>query len=45
LGLFYRLGPSPQRIDWCLVDAAFKRLLFIDHPFLDVAPAALTLKK
>jgi hypothetical protein len=28
-----------------LVDAAFKRLLFIDHPFLDVAPAALTLKK
>jgi hypothetical protein len=28
-----------------LVDAAFKRLLFIDHPFLDVATATLTLKK
>jgi len=27
------------------VDAAFKRLLFIDHPFLDVATATLTLKK
>jgi hypothetical protein len=45
LGLFYRLGPSHQRIGKRLVDAALKRLLFIHHSFLDVAPAALALKK